>query len=126
MWQQIKACRHGQEAQRFSDQMLQLGTRDQSEFDRGMIVGARQGGLSLWISETAGIVMHNFLYLYRMVQKTKKQQPLCGQKCLVNERGQWRRARLVKATRKVTITQITTHYNSGMQKSISEHNASYI
>ena len=38
-----------------------------------------------------------------------------------NERVQWRRARLVKADRKVTVTHITTHYNSGMQKSISEH-----
>ena len=39
---------------------------------------------------------------------------------LVNERGQRRRARLVEADRKVTVTQITTRYNSGMQKSISE------
>ena len=28
---------------------------------------------------------------------------------------------MVKADRKVTVMQITTHYNSGMQKSISEH-----
>ena len=53
-----------------------------------------------------------------MVRKTKKtsnEQQFCGKKCLVKERGQWRRARLVEA-----VTQITTHYNSGMQKSISE------
>ena len=59
-----------------------------------------------------------------MVRKTKKtssEQQFCGQKRLVNERGQRRRARLVKADRKVTVTQITTHYNSGMQKSISEY-----
>ena len=31
-----------------------------------------------------------------------------------------REVRLVKADRKVTVTQITTHYNSGMQK-YSEH-----
>ena len=31
------------------------------------------------------------------------------------------RARLVKADRKATVTQMTRHYNSGMQKSISEH-----
>ena len=30
-------------------------------------------------------------------------------------------ARLVEADRKVTVTQITTDYNSGMQKSISEN-----
>ena len=39
----------------------------------------------------------------------------------VNERGQRRRARLVEADRKVTVTQITTHYNGDMQKSISEN-----
>ena len=47
-------------------------------------------------------------------------QQFCGQKLVVNERSQRRRARLIEAD-KVTITQITTHYNSGMQKSISEH-----
>ena len=39
----------------------------------------------------------------------------------VTERGQRRRARLVEADRKVTGIQITMHYNSGMQKSISDH-----
>ena len=44
-----------------------------------------------------------------------------GQKHVILERGQRRRARLVKADRKVTVTQIATHYSSSMQKSISEH-----
>ena len=35
-------------------------------------------------------------------------------------KGDWK----VEANRKVTVTQITTHYNSGMQKSISEHTVS--
>ena len=35
-------------------------------------------------------------------------------------RGQRRWVRLVKADRKVTVTQITMHYNSGMQNIISE------
>ena len=35
--------------------------------------------------------------------------------------GQRRRARLVEADRKVTVMQITMNYNSGMQKSITEH-----
>ena len=29
--------------------------------------------------------------------------------------------RLVETDRKVTVTQITTHYNNSMQKSFSEH-----
>ena len=41
-----------------------------------------------------------------------------GKNTLFNARGQ--RARLVEADRKVRVTQITTHYNSGMEKSISE------
>ena len=53
--------------------------------------------------------------------KKSSEQQLCGKKRLVNERGQRRAARLVKADRELPLTQITTHYNSGMQKSISEH-----
>ena len=71
---------------------------DLSAFDCGMIVDARQGGLSI-----SGTVSK-----HTTVSR-------------VNERGQRRRARLVKADRKVTVTQITTYYNRGMQKSISEH-----
>ena len=82
-----------------------------------MIVGARQG---LRISETADheIFMHNSL---RKTKKTSSEQQFCGQKSAVNESGQRRRARLVEADKKVTVWQITTRYNSGMQKSISEH-----
>ena len=43
-----------------------------------------------------------------MVRKTSSEQQLSGQKRLVNERGQRRRARLVEADRKVTVRQITT------------------
>ena len=98
---------------------------DLSDFDHGMIVGARQGGLS--ISETADLLGFSRTTVSRVCREwcEKKKHPVssssAGQKCLVNERGQRRRARLVKADRKVTVMQITTHYNSGMQKSISEH-----
>ena len=43
------------------------------------------------------------------------------QKGIADERGQRRRFGLVEADRKVTVTQITMHYNSGMQKSMYEH-----
>ena len=52
-------------------------------------------------------------------KKTSNAQLFCKAEMReVNEIGQWRRVRLVKADRKVTVTQITTHSNSGMQKSI--------
>ena len=50
--------------------------------------------------------------------KNKQKHPVSSRSV---GRGQRRRARLVKADRKVTETQITTRYNSGVQKSISEH-----
>ena len=56
------------------------------------------------------------------VNSAKKQKNIISRlKCIVNETGQRRKARLIKADRKVTVMQITTHCNSGMQKSISEH-----
>ena len=86
------------------------------DFDRGMIVVARQVGLS--ISETADLLGFSRKTVFRVCRewckklKTSSEQQFCVQK---------RRARLIEADRNVTITQITTHYNSGMQKSISEH-----
>ncbi len=50
----------------------------------------------------------------------KKIKYLCGQKCLVDVRGQRRMGRLVRDDRKATVTQITTRYNQGMQNNISE------
>ena len=44
-----------------------------------------------------------------------------GSNTLLMREVRVRRARLVKTDRDVTVTQITTHYNSGVQKSISEH-----
>ena len=78
-----------------------------------MIFGARQGGLS--ISETADL--HGFSHTtasrvcreWCEKQKTSSEQQFCGQKHVFNERGQWRRARLVKADKEVTVTQMITH-----------------
>ena len=74
---------------------------DLSGLDRGMIVGAIQGVSGTTVSR-----------VYAEWCKTSSEQQFCGQKCIVNERGQWRWARLVKADRKVTVMQITTHYKT--------------
>ena len=50
------------------------------------------------------------------LEQTSSEQQFCEHKCIVIERSQSRSARLAKANRKVTVMQITTHYNRGMQK----------
>ncbi len=53
-------------------------------------------------------------------REISSERQLCGQKYLVDVRGQRRMDRLVRDDRKATVTQITTHYNQGMQNTISE------
>ena len=80
----------------------------------------------VWASETADLLWFSHISVTRVCrewcekQKTSSWSSDGGQKRFVNKRGQ-RRARLIEVDRKVTVMQITTHYNSGMQKSISEH-----
>ncbi len=97
---------------------------DLSDFERGMVVGARRAGLS--ISKTADLLGFSHTTISRVYrdgsgkEKTSSQRQLCGRKCLVDVRGQWRIGRLVRDERKATVTQITTRYNQGMQNTISE------
>ena len=106
MWQQLVACiKHAdvvKMVQLFFRPNVRIGKKcDLSDFDRGMIVGARQGGLS--ISETAHLLGFSHTTVSRVCrewcekQKTSSEQQFCRQKRVVNERGQRRRARLVKA-----------------------------
>ena len=85
-------------------------------------MGKKCDGLS--ISETVDLRGFSCTTVSRVCREwcekqiSPSEQQFCGQKRLANER---RRARLLRADRKETVTQITTHYNSGVQKSISEH-----
>ncbi len=95
---------------------------DLSDFERGMVVGARRAGLS--ISKTAdllGFSRKTIARVYRKWSEKEKifsERQLCRLKCLLDVRGQRRMGRLVRDDRKATVTQITTR-NQGMQNTIS-------
>ncbi len=98
---------------------------DLSDFERGMVVGARRADLSiLKTADLLGFSHTTISSVFREWSEKEKiysERQLWAWKCLVDVRGQRRMGRLVRDDRKATVTQITTRYNQGMQNTISEH-----
>jgi len=75
-----------------------------------------------WLLVSDGLVFQNLLICWDVHEQVSLENVLKKRKypVRVSSVGQGRVARLVRADRKDTETQITTHYNRGLQKSISE------
>ena len=118
-WQQLNACRHGQEVQLFFRPNVRMGKKcDPSDLYYRMNVGARRGGLS--ILETADILGFSRTHVSRVYSELREK---------LKKHCEGRNTLFMREVRgegpdwsKLTGRPITTHYNSSMQKSISEHN----
>ena len=99
------------------------GYRDLSEFERGVIVGAREMGHS--ISEVAmkfGFSRMTISQVYREYQESSKKLNLryrCGRKKIMQEWDQRQLTRIIKRDRRATLPQIAADFNAGPSTSVS-------
>ncbi|GBO31765.1 hypothetical protein AVEN_175800-1, partial [Araneus ventricosus] len=96
------------------------GYQDLSEFERDVIVGAREMGHS--ISEVAmkfGFSRTTISRVYREYRESGKTSNRCGRKKIMQERDQRRLTRIIKRDRRATLPQIAADFNAGPSTSVS-------
>ncbi|XP_042899800.1 uncharacterized protein [Parasteatoda tepidariorum] len=97
---------------------------DLTEFQRGMIVGARCVGTS--ISKTAALVkcsraaVANVYKEWTIKQITESQSQTCGRHRVLNARSERRLTRVVQRNRRATVRQIASDLNQGATVNVSE------
>ncbi|GBM02180.1 hypothetical protein AVEN_190600-1 [Araneus ventricosus] len=96
---------------------------DLSDVQKGMIIGFRAKGGS--ISETANFVNYsraavvkvNRAWQYGTIQNQRR--ATCGTPRAIDDRGERRLRRCVRANRRATVEQLTAQINQGATKSVS-------
>ncbi|XP_042903798.1 uncharacterized protein [Parasteatoda tepidariorum] len=97
---------------------------DLTEFQRGMIVGARCVGTS--ISKTAALVkcsraaVVNVYKEWTIKQKTGSQRQTCDRHRVLNTRSERRLARVVQCNRRPTVRQIASDLTQAASVNVSE------
>ncbi|GBO14169.1 hypothetical protein AVEN_132745-1 [Araneus ventricosus] len=100
-----------------------VGYQYLSEFERGVMVGAREMGHS--ISEVAkkfGFSHTTISRVYREYRESGKTSNLrhrCGRKKNMQERDQRRLTRIIKRDRRATFPQIAADFNAGSSTSVN-------
>ncbi len=105
-------------------QMIRLERVSLSDFERGMVVGARR---LVWVFQKL-LIYWDFhaqpsQCLQSLQKKVRKRENIQWAAIVWMKMSCWcqrRMGRLVRDDRKATVTQITTRYNQGMQNTISE------
>ncbi|GBM52100.1 hypothetical protein AVEN_131116-1 [Araneus ventricosus] len=99
------------------------GYQDLSEFERGVIVGAREMGHSICeVAMKFGFSRTTISRVYREYRESGKTSNLrhsCGRRKIVQERNQRRLTRIIKRDRRATLPQMAADFNAGPSTSVS-------